>query len=351
MAIINTKTYPIYIDQENAFADLIASINPSKVFVLVDNNTQQYCLYKILEIIPLESTIISIEQGEEFKNIETASFIWDCLLKGGADRASMVVNLGGGVIGDMGGFCASTYMRGIKFIQMPTTLLSQVDSSVGSKLGIDFQNVKNIIGVFEDPQAVIIETSFIKTLPYKQLLSGYAEILKHALIQDAELWHQLKNVTDLKSLKLVDLVLRNVSIKNNVVAQDPKEAGLRKILNFGHTIGHAVETILLNTDNHLLHGEAIAIGMVCESYLAYLKGFISLEEATEIRKVFLSLYGNKNKSLPDLERIIGVMKHDKKNKNGNILFSLLAKIGEGNFDQIVSEEEMKSSLYWYKEKI
>ncbi len=347
MATINTKTYPIFINQEHALEEQLKSINPSKIFVIVDNHTEQFCLHKIFEQLP-ESNIISIKFGEENKNIDTSGIIWQELLKAGADRSSLVINLGGGVIGDMGGFCASTYMRGIKFIQMPTTLLSQVDSSVGSKLGIDFHNVKNIIGVFEDPQSVIINTEFLKTLPYKQLLSGYAEVLKHALIQDVEMWNQLKEVRDLTSLDFFDIVKRNVSIKNNVVAQDPKEAGLRKILNFGHTLGHAIETILLNTENHLLHGEAIAIGMVCESYLAHLKGFLTLEEAAEIRKVFIDLYGNKSKSLPSLDKIIKVMMHDKKNKDGKILFSLLAKIGEGNFNQVVDEAELKASLDWYK---
>jgi 3-dehydroquinate synthase len=347
MAIINTSTYKIFINETNAFESELKRLNPSKVFVLVDNYTEQYCLYKILELLPEASTIINVDPGEKHKNIDTCQFIWHSLLKNGADRQSLLINLGGGVIGDMGGFCASTYMRGIRFLQMPSTLLSQVDSSVGSKLGIDFDNVKNIIGVFEDPQSVIIDTSFLKSLPYKQLLSGYAEVLKHALIQDAKMWDELKSVKDISIIDYADIVYRNVSIKERVVAQDPKEKGLRKILNFGHTIGHAIESILLDSDDHLLHGEAIAIGMICEGFLSYIKGYLKIEEAEEIKQTFVSIYGQKKKSLPSQEVIWSMMKHDKKNIDGRIMFSLLNKIGEANINQEISHEEVNESLIFY----
>jgi 3-dehydroquinate synthase len=347
MAKVITPTYNIFIDEADAFKNEIERLSPSKVFVLVDNYTEQYCLHSILEDLPESSTIINIEPGEQHKNIDTCQFIWHSLLNNNADRQSLVVNLGGGVIGDMGGFCASTYMRGIRFIQMPTTLLSQVDSSVGSKLGIDFDNVKNIIGVFEDPQSVIINTKLINSLPYKQLLSGYAEVLKHALIRDKSMWEELKSIRDLYNLNYSDIIFRNVSIKNDVVTIDPKERGLRKILNFGHTIGHAIETILLDTDDHLLHGEAIAIGMICEAYLAHIKGFITLKETEDIKKTFLDLFGQKKKSLPNTNEIVDIMKHDKKNISGKIMFSLLNKVGEANFNQEVSLEEIENSLKYY----
>lgn len=347
MAIVKTPTYSIFINEATAFQDEIARLNPSRVFVLVDTFTEQYCLYRVLEDLPESSIIINIEPGESAKNIDTCQFIWQSLLNNGADRQSIVINLGGGVIGDMGGFCASTYMRGIRFIQMPSTLLSQVDSSVGSKLGIDFDNVKNIIGVFQDPQSVIINTSFLKSLPYKQLLSGYAEVLKHALIQDKHMWDELNQKSDLTEMDYSDLIFRNVSIKNNVVLIDPREKGLRKILNFGHTIGHAIETILLDTSDRLLHGEAIAIGMVCEAYLSYIKGYLTMIEVSEIKQTFLRLYGQKHKSLPPLRDLLHIMKMDKKNKDGKIMFSLLKKIGEGNFDQEVTLEEVEESLKYY----
>jgi 3-dehydroquinate synthase len=348
---IQSPTYDIIINKPNALQSLIEEINPSKVFVIVDQNSEQYCLHMILEELPINSVIIQIEAGELNKNIATTAFVWKSLLDNGADRQSLVVNLGGGVIGDLGGFCAGTFMRGIKFIQIPTTLLSQVDSSVGGKLGIDFENVKNIIGVFQFPEAVVIDTIFLKTLPYKQLLNGYAEVLKHALIADKDLWYELVDQMDILALPMDMLIARNVTIKNDVVIADPKEKGLRKILNFGHTIGHAIESLLLGTDEELLHGESIAIGMVCEAYLAHVKSFISYEECLSIKKTFIKLYGHKYKSLPRVEDIIKTMKHDKKNKNGIIMFSLLESIGKGNYDIQVSSEEIEQSLDWYDNKI
>jgi 3-dehydroquinate synthase len=346
--VINTDQYPVYINDDRALAEQIALIAPSKVFVLVDETTEQICLYQVLEILPQNSIIIHIDQGEVFKSINTASFIWKSLLHNGADRHALLINLGGGVIGDMGGFCASTYMRGIKFIQMPTTLLSQVDSSIGSKLGVDFENIKNIIGVFQHPQAVIVNTSFLKSLPYKQLLSGYAEIIKHALIADRELWHELETVNDLRSLVFEDLIFKNIHIKNTIVTEDPKEAGSRKILNFGHTIGHALESLLLGSEEQLLHGEAIAIGIVCESYLSYLKGFITIQQCTTIKKLIINLFGHKYKSLPPSNEIIKIMLLDKKNKDKKILFSLLESIGKGNYDQQMTDVQINESLEWYK---
>lgn len=346
--MINTPHYPVYINDSNALAQHIAKLTPSKVFVLVDETTEQLCLYHILEMLPENSVIIHIDQGERYKTLDTAAFIWKSMLFNGADRHSLLINLGGGVIGDMGGFCASTFMRGIKFIQVPTTLLSQVDSSIGSKLGIDFENIKNIIGVFQHAEAVIINTAFLKSLPYKQLLSGYAEVLKHALIADRPMWHTLLQCKDLSSLPFEELIAQNIEIKNQVVAQDPKEAGLRKILNFGHTIGHALESLLLGTEHELLHGEAVAIGMVCEAYLSYLKGYISEEDCTSIKNYTIGLFGHKYKTLPASTHIIKMMHYDKKNKGSQIKFSLLEAIGKGNFDQDVSVEQIEKAIEWYK---
>ncbi len=348
--LINDNQYPVYINDEKALENHITQIGPSTVFVLVDETTEQLCLYQILETLPEKSIIIHINQGEIFKTLDTASFIWKSLLKNGADRHSLLINLGGGVIGDIGGFCAATFMRGIKFIQMPTTLLAQVDSSVGSKLGFDFENVKNIIGVFQPPEAVIIHTAFLKSLPYKQLLSGYAEILKHALIADKTLWNDLVSSFDLTTLLFEELVYRNIQIKIGVVRQDPQEKGLRKILNFGHTVGHALESLLLGSEEELLHGEAVAIGMVCESYLSYLKGFITLQQCTEIKDLITRLFGHKYKSIPSSSQIIEIMLFDKKNKDKKILFSLLEEIGKGNYDQVVNDIQIEESIEWYKKQ-
>jgi 3-dehydroquinate synthase len=346
--IIHSTDYDIHITSSSYIADEINRCKPSKVFVLVDTHTEQYCLFNILEHLPENTIIIHIDAGELNKNIGTTAFVWRSLLQNGADRHSILINLGGGVVGDLGGFCAGTYMRGIRFIQMPTTLLSQVDSSVGGKLGIDFEGVKNIVGVFQYPLSVIIDPLFLKSLPYKQLINGYAEVLKHALIADKDMWNELKEVKDITTLDFVDIIYRNVTIKNEVVKADPKEQGLRKILNFGHTIGHSIESILLGTDEELLHGEAIAVGMVCEAYLAHVKGFISLEEAKEIKTIFLALYGHKYKSIPSAEEIISTMLHDKKNKGGMIMFSLLESVGKANYDIEVSNEDIKEALAFYK---
>lgn len=347
---IKADTYNIYINQSQKLQLYMDKLAPSKVFVIVDQFTEQFCLHAILEILPLSSVIIQIDAGEKYKNIETCSFVWKSLLNNGADRHSLVLNLGGGVIGDLGGFCAATFMRGIPFIHLPTTLLSQVDSSCGAKLGIDFETTKNIIGVFEQPLAVFIDTQFLKTLPYKQMISGYAELLKHGLIADEKLWQYLSSVDDIRAIDYEDIIKQSIDIKNQIVLKDPKEKDLRKTLNFGHTIGHAIESLLVGGDKELLHGEAVAIGMICESYMAYLKGFIPLEDASQIKKNILKIFGNKYKSIPDFSSILNTMKFDKKNKGGQILFSLLEKIGKGNFNIAASEDEILSSLNWYLQK-
>src|SRR5690606_32174448 len=206
--------------------------------------------------------------GEENKNIDFCIGIWKMLLDFGAERNSLLINLGGGVVTDMGGFAASTYKRGIDFVQIPTTLLSQVDASIGGKTGIDLDTVKNIIGTFTQPEAVYINVDFLNTLDKRQLVSGFAEMIKHDFIFDASYFEDLKGFSFDRPDE--DLIYRSVGIKNEVVKQDPKESGLRKILNFGHTIGHAVETYSIdNDDNPLLHGEAIAVGMICEAYLSH----------------------------------------------------------------------------------
>lgn len=347
---IKADTYNIYINENQKLELYLEKLSPSKVFVIVDEHTEQFCLHTILEILPISSVIIQIDSGEKYKNIETCAFVWKSLLNNGADRHSLVINLGGGVIGDLGGFCAATFMRGIPFIHLPTTLLSQVDSSCGAKLGIDFESTKNTIGVFEQPLAVFIDTQFLKTLPYKQMISGYAELLKHGLISDEKLWQFLCSVEDLRAIDYESIVKQSIEIKNNIVLKDPKEKDMRKILNFGHTIGHAIESLLVGSDKELLHGEAVAIGMICESYLSHLKGYLTQDEALHIKKNIIKIFGNKYKSIPDFASIMDIIKYDKKNKGGKVLFSLLEKIGRGNFNIEVSEDEISASINWYLQK-
>jgi 3-dehydroquinate synthase len=263
-----------------------------------------------------------------------------------ADRKSLMINLGGGVITDMGGFVASTYKRGIDFVNIPTTLLSQVDASVGGKTGIDIDNVKNMVGTFTLPKAVFIEHEFLNTLSERESLSGFAEVIKHGLIADKAYYQTLKN----SNFKQLDpaIVLRSVEIKNQVVTEDPKEQNLRKILNFGHTIGHAVESYALNHDQKpLTHGEAIAIGMICEAFLSQRYNHLEEAELKDITSYITSLYPKYTIAQDSFETLLKLMQSDKKNEHGQILFSLLDHIGHCEYNCRVTEKDILESLVYY----
>lgn len=319
----------------------------SHIAVIVDEKTQKHCLPLIQTLLPAKFTKIVIPSGEDNKTLTTCEKIWSAMTKANMDRHGLVINLGGGVIGDMGGFCASTYKRGIDFIQIPTTLLAQVDASVGGKLGIDFHGLKNHIGVFQLPKTVLIDPTFIQTLPHRQKLSGYAEIIKHCLIRDVEKWDVIAQL-DFEQVDLSDLIAHSVEIKKAVVAEDPKEAGLRKILNFGHTLGHAVETYLLGLGKRaLLHGEAIAVGMITEAYLAYQRNLLSLAELDAIEAMLFANYGRVAIKASEIQAIIQLTAQDKKNKGSEIRFSLLTGIGDCGYDIPVSKAEMKKALEYY----
>lgn len=262
------------------------------------------------------------------------------------DRKALMINLGGGVIGDMGGFCASIYKRGIRFINCPTTLLSQVDASVGGKLGIDFNGLKNHLGVFNEPETVIIAPEFLKTLPHAELRSGYAEIIKHGLIRDKAYFQKLQ-AQNWESQDWESLIRHSVGIKKAVVEADPKENGLRKILNFGHTIGHAFESYFLDTQNHLLHGEAIALGMIAEGFLSFEKVGFSFEEFREMSRFLLQVYGKVDFPLHELDPILDLCTQDKKNEGSVILFSLLESIGNCTYNIPVTREEIKHAIQYY----
>ena len=349
MKTLNSAGHAIHFETGlSPLQEIIDSGKYSKVFVFVDRNTGESCLPVFQEMLEDYSSfdLIETDPGEENKNIDFCIGIWKTLLDFEADRKCLMINLGGGVITDMGGFVASTYKRGIDFINIPTTLLSQVDASVGGKTGIDIDNVKNMVGTFTLPQAVFIETVFLKSLPERELLSGFAEMIKHGLIADATYFQELKD-SDYKSVTAA-AIYRSVEIKNEVVTEDPLEKGLRKILNFGHTIGHAVESYSLSKDKKpLTHGEAIAIGMVCEAYLSHKNSDLSTEELQEISAYIKSVYPAykiKEKSFPQLAVL---MQSDKKNEHGNILFSLLESIGKCTYNCRVSESDVISSMEYY----
>lgn len=319
----------------------------SHVAILVDEFTNKHCLPLISTLLPSKFTKILIKSGEDHKTLQTCERIWAAMTKANMDRHGLLINLGGGVIGDMGGFCASTYKRGIDFIQIPTTLLAQVDASVGGKLGIDFQSFKNHIGVFQLPKTVLIDPNFIKTLPERQKLSGYAEIIKHCLIRDEDKWEEISH-KGFDDIDFADLISHSVEIKKAVVAEDPKEAGLRKILNFGHTLGHAVETYLLNLGKRrILHGEAIAVGMIMEAYLSFSRNLISREELESIEIYLFETYGRVKLSTDEIPAIIKLTAQDKKNKGNEIRFSLLTGIGDCGYDIPVSSSEMKKAIAYY----
>ena len=324
----------------------LASKKYSKIMVLVDENTREHCLPQVIGAIP-NATIIEIKSGEEAKNLDTCSHIWSAMTEQQLDRKALLINLGGGVIGDMGGFCAATYKRGIDFIQIPTTLLSQVDASVGGKLGIDFMGLKNHIGVFEKPLAVLISTGFLATLSKAELRSGYAEIIKHCLIADAEKWKEIV-ATSYENLDWENLAQHSVLIKTKVTEEDPLEKGLRKILNFGHTIGHAVESYFLPiADKKMLHGEAIAVGMIAEAYLAWQRKYISENELQKITAYLLGIYGVVEILDFDIDNILPFALQDKKNESNAILCTLLEQIGKANFNQEISLKDIRKALEYY----
>lgn len=318
----------------------------SKIAVIVDDNTRLHCYPLVQTAIP-EHVVIKIKSGEGQKNLSTCEQIWNGLTENAFDRKSVVINIGGGVIGDMGGFCAATYKRGISFINIPTTLLAQVDASIGGKLGIDFQNFKNHIGVFQNPLKVFLDAAFFSTLSLTELKSGYAEVIKHCLIRDGKKFTEISQ-SPYENLDLFALTKHSVKIKGKVVQEDPKEQGLRKILNFGHTIGHAIESFYLeNEDKKLLHGEAIAIGMICEAFLSTKKWTLFEEELNQIVAYILQIYGSRPIPTEDFDGIISLTRQDKKNEGDQVKCSLLNKIGDCDYDIVISQEDIKSSLEYY----
>lgn len=349
MKTLQSNTYEIFFeDSIQQLGNFITNGNYSKILFLVDTNTGEHCMPLLKAALPnlTEFDIIEIDPGEENKNIDFCIGIWKMMLDFKADRNSLLINLGGGVITDIGGFAASTFKRGIDFVQVPTTLLSQVDASVGGKTGIDMDQVKNVIGTFTQPKAVFIEPEFLKTLSRREIVSGFAEIIKHGLIYDAALFKSLQKIQPEEVT--ADVIYRSIEIKNEVVTADPYEKGLRKILNFGHTIGHAVESYSLKHDKDpLLHGEAIAIGFICESYLSAKDNGLSESELGEVQSTIFSYYPKYRIEAP-FEELLNIMQNDKKNQDGKINFSLLKSIGNCSTDTFCSKEDIKESINYYK---
>lgn len=320
----------------------IGSLRP---FIIADTNTHQLCLPYLLEQIPnlVDAPVIGIPFGETHKSLSTLRYIWNQLLLHNVNKQSVILNLGGGMVTDIGGFAAATYMRGIPYINIPTTLLATVDAAHGGKTGIDFEGIKNLLGTFTMPNAVVIDPTFLNTLPTRQLLAGFAEMLKYGLIFDAGLWNDLKTLNPLNGLLYQDYIQRCIDIKTSIVLTDPTDQNMRQSLNFGHTVGHAFEAYFLATADELLHGEAVAWGMVAEAFIAHKKGVLTLAELEDIKSVITKLYS----PLPhfDDDRIIALCIHDKKNSQ-TINLSLIGPVGKAHLKQPTTVAEIKKALHF-----
>ena len=352
---IVTQHTAIYCN-ENSWSFLrtgIEKLNPTKIFILVDTNTHTHCHELFIKNAGIKAPVetIIMPSGEKNKTIYTCMDIWSTLSEKGADRSSLLINLGGGVVTDLGGFVASTFKRGIDFINIPTSLLAMVDASIGGKNGVDLEMLKNQIGVVNNPCFVIIDPTFLNTLPKQEITSGFAEMLKHALIDSKEYWEELQgfDITNLKNTQ--NLIWKSIEIKNKIVTQDPKELGARKVLNFGHTLGHAIESYCLESKSRptLIHGEAVAIGIVLATYISSTLVGFDKNKLVSVSAFILASFKKQTFNKQDIESIIALLKHDKKNKAGAVLFVLLEDFGKTHINKEVPNSLIEEAFDFYKE--
>ncbi len=335
----------------DALHNYISEFNPSKIIVITDNNTQSFCLDYFKNLTNLEFTNVNIKNGDIHKNINTLSDVWKQLMKAGVDRKTLMINLGGGVVTDLGGFAAATFKRGLKFIHVPTTLLGMVDAAIGGKNGINFMEAKNQIGTIVQPEFVWIFTGFLKTLPEEEFISGFAEMLKHGLIADRAYWKDLISYAQNPNHNhlLPGLIKKSVTIKDHIIQEDPFEQGKRKLLNFGHTIGHALESFMNYQKNiPLSHGKAIAAGMIMEAYLSFKLNGLNQSDLAEIKQSINSLYPIINLSINEIKEIINLMRFDKKNENGVVKFVLVNRIGSADFNKEAPEQLLYEAFDFYQ---
>lgn len=352
---IKCEDHPLIVGRQSlaSLAEILAggAFAGAKLFILCDENTLHHCLPTLIQRVESlrSAEVIEVGAGEESKSIEVCEQLWAALAELGAERSSVIINLGGGVVSDLGGFIAGTFKRGIRFFNVPTSLLAQVDASLGSKVGIDLHGIKNQIGLFNAPEGVFVDPAFLATLPQDHLLNGFAEMLKHALICDADYWASLLEINPRHADELDASILRSIELKSEIVHSDPFEQGRRKLLNFGHTVGHALESFSLEGDSKsLAHGEAIAIGMLCE---AYISRKVSGLPATDLEEISSTIRGH----FPAYEieemhfhRIMELMSHDKKNADGGFRFSLLHSIGDASYDVPVQAKLVLESINYYR---
>ncbi|WP_295341588.1 3-dehydroquinate synthase [uncultured Prevotella sp.] len=337
---------------ERDLVNAISECEHDRIFVLTDETTQQLCWPKIKNFKALKnSTPIIIKATDTHKNLDTLSQVWQALSNGGATRHSLMINLGGGMVTDLGGFAASTFKRGIDFINIPTTLLAMVDASVGGKTGINFGGLKNEIGVFSDSRFVIINTQFLDTLDHDNICSGYAEMLKHGLISDEHTWAELVtfdlDTPDLSQLQR--MVAESIKVKERIVEADPHEHGIRKALNLGHTMGHAFESFAMRRGTPILHGYAVAYGLISELYMSARKTAFPTDRMHQTVRFIRENYGTINITCDDYPTLIELMHHDKKNTSGIINFTLLGNVGDIRINQTANEEEIKEALDFFRE--
>ena len=312
-----------------------------KVFVLMDFNTEEYCIQILTSLLPFEYTPIVIEAGERFKNIDTVQNIWGKLIESKADRKSLMMNLGGGVVTDIGGFAASCYQRGIDFVNIPTTLMAMVDASIGGKNGIDFKGIKNQVGLFAEPLAEVVIIDFLKSLGEREKISGIAEMLKYGFVAD-------KSFLSLNGDNYLNFIEKAGFIKAKIVAEDPTEQGLRKILNFGHTVGHAWESYYLESENELKHGEAVALGMYCSLWLSMKYLNLKTEWLDCYKSIYQRFFQRVDIKENTFDSLMEIMSHDKKNRDGDLRFVLIKEPEKPVFDVKIETSDAIESLYELK---
>lgn len=339
-------------DIEHDLADAIAQSEYDRVFVLTDETTRKCCFPKLEALFGQYGAMpITISEGDTNKTVDTLCSVWTAMQRGGATRHSLLINLGGGMVTDLGGFAAATFKRGIDFINIPTTLLAMVDASVGGKTGVNFGGLKNEVGAFADARTVIISTRFLDTLDAENIRSGYAEMLKHALISDEKMWAEHVNfcLAQPNLEQLQRMVADSIALKERVVRADPHEHGIRKALNLGHTVGHALEAWAMKHRRPMLHGYAVAHGLVAELYLSTCKTGFSVDRLRQTARFIRDNYGATAVTCDDYDTLLELMRHDKKNTAGSINFTLLGSIGGIRINQTATEEEIKESLDFLRE--
>lgn len=333
-----------------AIAALIAELAPDRTFVLCDRTTAALCLPQLHIAQLLEQGLaistMSIEPGDDHKTLDSLSHIWTILQQAGATRHSLMINLGGGMVTDLGGFAAATFKRGMRFVNVPTTLLGMVDAAVGGKTGINFGGLKNEIGAFREAEAVVVSTSFLRTLDQENLRSGYAEMLKHSLLSTPAMWaaHLQFPLAEPDLVQLQEIVKQSIEVKQAIVEEDPHEKGLRKALNLGHTMGHAIESLYLTRQQPLLHGYAVAWGLVAELYMAAAEANFPTDIMRQTARFVFDHYGHPAIGCHDYDKIHDLMRHDKKNRGSEINFTLLGAIGDVRLDQHIDRALIDEAL-------